>query len=185
MKTTSIRTIGLALSAMIFSHQPFAQNLDSKNALAGEVSYNSIKRILPSGNESSVIDLPANMPYNGKVITRFRKEFFNATNIQWSFSPNGSYHAFFTKDGAPNAILFNKKGGIIYLIKYLSENQLPVDVKKMITDGYSEYQITHVAEVIQDNTTIWVVNLASLNHIVAIREAEGVMEEIFKYKKAK
>jgi hypothetical protein len=185
MKATSIRTIGLALSAMFITQHPFAQNTVLKNGLAGEVSYNSIKNNQRLIDESSVIMSPATIPYNEKVLTRFNKQFLNATNVNWSFATNGTWHAFFTHEGAPNSILYNKKGRIIYLINYVSEKQLPSDVKKLITNCYPEYQITDVAKVIQDERTIWIVNVASLNHLIALREEDGELEEVSKFKKAK
>ena len=185
MKTRFIPHICLSLSAMIISLQPFAQKKDSKNQAVTEVSYN-INSKNPSSSmlNNGKLNRTANIPYNGKVFNQFNKMFFDATHVTWSFGPNSTYHAYFRKNGDFNSILFNKNGKIIYQINYLSQKQLPLEVRNLITDNYDEYKITNVTKVLQDNRTIWIVTLTGINHIVTVREEDGEMQQIDKIEKA-
>jgi hypothetical protein len=184
MKTTFIQTIGLALSSMVIIQHSFAQNTGSKNEPAREVSFNSMKKTPASINESSAINLPVDIPYNTKVLTRFNKQFLNVTNIKWSFAKNGNWYATFIKDGALNSILFDKKGNIIYMINHVSEKQVPLNVKELVSDGYSEYRITDAFKVLKDERTIWIVNMASLNHIIQLSVEDGEIVQLYELEKA-
>jgi len=184
MKTTFFRSIGLSLSAIVMAMHPFAQKTGSINEPVREFSYNIIKKTSSSIDNSSPVNIPSSVPYNGKVFKQFDKIFLDASNVKWSFATNGNYHAYFTKDGNLNSILFAKNGEIIYLINYVSEKQLPFDVKQLIEYNYEEFKITVVDKVFQDNRTIWVVELAGINHFITVRVEDGEIQEIEKLKKA-
>lgn len=185
MKTTFIPTIGLALSAMLIAQHPFAQYTSSDKGPSRQVSYNnSIRRTSPSKSESSGKNLPVTIPYNTKVLAQFNKHFLNVTNAKWSVATDGSWHAYFIKDNDFNSVSFNKKGGIIYQTSYVPEKKLPSDLKQLLTDTYTEYQITGAFKVLKDDRTIWIVNLASLNHIIQLRVENGDMEQLYKLERA-
>lgn len=185
MKTTFIPTIGLALSAMLITQHSFAQYTSSGNGPVDQVSYNkSIKKPAPSMSESNATDLPVTIPYNTKVLAQFNKHFVDVTNAKWSVAKDGTWYAYFTKNGAFNSIAINKKGGIIYQTNYVPEKELPSDLKKLITDNYTEYQITGAVKVQKDGRTIWVANLASLNHIIQLRVENGEMEQLYNLERA-
>lgn len=61
---------------------------------------------------------------------------------------------------------------------------MPLDVKQLITDTYTEYKITGAFKVLKDERTIWIVNLASLNHIITLREEDGELQQIYKLERA-
>jgi len=183
MKTTFIPTIGLALSAMLISQHPFAQYSTSSNDPVSQVSY-SMKKTPPYIGAGSSTNLPVTIPYNTKVLARFNKHFVDVTNAKWSVAKDGTWYAYFTKNGAFNSIAINKKGEIIYQTNYVPEKELPSDLKKLITDNYTEYQITGAVKVQKDGRTIWVANLASLNHIIQLRVENGEMEQLYNLERA-
>ena len=184
MKTTFIPIVGLALSSMLLTHRPFAQFTASGNSHLGQVAYNSIKITDPPINGSHRKKLPVTIPYNRKVLARFNKQFLNISDVNWSVEPQGSWHVTFTKDGDFNFISFNKKGGIIYQANYLPEKKLPSDLKQLVTDSYTEYQITGAIKIQKDDRTIWFVNLTSLNHIVQLRVIDGQMEQVYIFERS-
>jgi hypothetical protein len=185
MKTTFIPTIGLALSAMLISQHPFAQYSASGNDPVSQVSYSiSMKKTAPYMSAASGTNLPVTTPYNTKVLARFNKQFLNVNNAKWSVAANGNWYAYFTKNGAFNSIAFNKKGGLIYQTNYVPQKELPSDLKELITGNYTEYQITGAVKVLKDSRTIWVVNLASLNHIIQLSVENGEMQQLYKLERA-
>lgn len=135
-------------------------------------------------SEGSGTNLPVAIPYNTKVLARFNKQFVNVNNAKWSVASDGTWYADFTKDGAFNSIAINKKGRLIYQTNYVPEKELPLDLKKLITDSYTEYQITGAVKVQKDGRTIWVANLASLNHIIQLRVENGEMEQLYNLERA-
>jgi hypothetical protein len=181
MKTTIIRSIALTLTAIVMALQPFAQKANSKNDNQREVSYYVNEKTF--GNNNS-ITLPSNVPYNQKVFQEFDKIFLDANHVNWSIAPNGTYHAYFRKDGALNAVLFNKNGKIVYLINYLSEKELPSEIQKLVADDYEEYKITSVTKVLQSNREIWIIKITGINHIITLREEDGELQEMEKVRKA-
>ena len=183
MKTTFIPTIGLALSAMLISQHPFAQYSGPGNDPVSQVSY-SMKKTPHYMSAGSGTNLPVTVPYNTKVLARFNKQFLNVNNAKWSVAPNGTWYAYFTKNGAFNSIAFNKKGGLIYQTNYVPQKELPSDLKELITGNYTEYQITGAVKVLKDSRTIWVVNLASLNHIIQLSVENGEMQQLYKLERA-
>lgn len=178
MKTIIIRSIGLSLSAMIMAMHPFAQQKSDHNNVT---AYNVDENILPSSDKSSPMNVAGSLPENKIVLKHFNKMFLNASNVSWTLERNGRENVYFTKDGFANSVLFDKKGNIIYLINYVSEKQLPADVKTLIENNYEEFKITSVDKVIQSNQTIWVVKLASVFHFITLSVEDGEMKEIEKF----
>lgn len=183
MKTFLIRTMALSLVLSIMLLHSTAQKTNSKNENGAEFSFSMGKKTPSLINKGNVYKMPEDIPFNSKVLNEFNKKFLDASNVSWSFAPNGTYHAFFKKDGILNAILLNKNGKIIYLINYGSAKHLPVDIKELVKDSYPEYQIDHIVKIAQSGGIIWIINLSSLNHIVFVRVRDGILEEVHKYEK--
>jgi hypothetical protein len=181
MTTTIFRSFALPLAATLMATHSPAQNTDMKNEVV-KYSYNKTADNTPFSNkDKNAIKTTATVPYNGKVFQEFQKKFSDATNVSWSLEHSGTYHAFFQKDENFNAILLDKKGQIIYLINYLSEEQLPPDVKNLIADNYDEYKIANVTKIQQNHRTTWIINLKGVNHLVQVAVEDGEIQQLDKY----
>ncbi len=183
MKTTIIRSIALPLVATFMAVHAIGQKTDGTYEVATKFSSNNLSDKSPFSVKTDVATNPSlSVPYNRKVFEAFHMKFFDATDPRWEFEDNGSYHAFFKQEGHLNAILFNKNGKIIYLVNYLSEDQLPSDVKNLINDNYEDYKITNAAKVLENNRTIWVLNLTGVSHWIKVVVEDGDIQRIDKYK---
>lgn len=174
MKTLPIRRISMVLVAMITIQSLSAQNLNANNEIASQFSNNRSGKVVPSFTKI--------VPHNEKILKYFRRISHDVRNLKWT-GINGKYLANFTTSSTSNSILFNMKGNIIYSIAHDSGKQLPVELKNLIYYEYGDYSITHVAKVLQNNRTIWVVNLAGDCHLITARIENGEIEKIMKVQK--
>ena len=172
MKKTFIT--GVSLVIFILSNA-FAQKSENKNKSDYKFSnYEFGETHLSPGDYS--MSNPGNLDISEKVLKHFNKKYNNATQVKW-YQFDDSFLATFSTGGTLTRSLFNKKGRMIYSINYFSERQLPVDVKKMITNKYENYKITGAAKVLQDNRKIWIVKLADKFNYVTARLEDGEIEE--------
>ena len=182
MKTTIIRSLVLPLAASLLATHSPAQNKNMQTEVVAKVSYNPKADKTPfSTNAENATRSTAIVPSNGKVLQQFQKNFLDATNVSWSLEPNGTYHAFFRKDGNLNAILFDKKGKMIYLINYITPDQVPGDVRNLMDESFEEYKITNAAKVFDDDRTIYILNLTGVTHWMKVIVEDGEIQEIDKY----
>ncbi len=188
MKTTIVRNIALSLATSLMAIYAIAQQTNIKNEVAANFSYYNAHNAAdksPFSINSAVAIKPAAVVPSEKVFQEFQKKFSDATNVSWSPEHNGSYHAFFWKDGSLNAVLLNKNGKILYLINYLSADQLPSDIKMMVRDNYNnEFKIADAAKISVNSNTVWIITLIRDNHYVIVRTEDGQMDEIKKFKVA-
>ncbi|MGN6530281.1 MAG: hypothetical protein ACTHK0_00830 [Ginsengibacter sp.] len=184
MKTTIIRSLALPLAASFLATHSPAQNTHMKNEVAQVSYYQKVNKTPFSTNAQNAITSTATVPYNQKVFQEFQKKFLDAINVSWSLEHNGTYHAFFRKDGCLNAILFDKKGKMVYLINYLSPDQLPANVKNLMNDSFEEYKITNAVKVFDDNRTLWVLTLTGVTHWIKVVAEDGEIQQVDKYKLA-
>lgn len=180
MKTTFKSAIGFIIFTMLFAWSSIAQEPAYRQAVS-KSSSPGFSRSLPSKTaETHMIGIEK---INPKVLSRFNKNFSDATNVKWEQLGN-NFLAIFDKAEATTRSLFDKKGRIIYtIINYSSEKQLPSDIKNLVTNKYDDYLIIGVAKVLQDNREIWVVRLSGQFHYKLVRLENKEMEEVENFQK--
>ncbi len=182
MKTTFISGISLTLLSMLLTANTFAQKSDYKNEAAYKFTSDEIGKGLPSFS-NDVNSSAETEDVNKKVLKHFNKKFYNVTNVKWEQLDDNFLAKFSAGETSTNS-LFNNKGKLIYTIIFSSEKQLPAYIKNMVTNKYEDYKITSVAEVLQDNRKIWVVNLSGTTEYIIVRIEDGEMEEAENFQKA-
>jgi hypothetical protein len=75
----------------------------------------------------------------------FRKDFKDATNIQWTAKENG-YRVFFVQHNITTAVDYNKKGNVYSIIRY-GRKLLTNELSKLISDSFAGAEIREVSEV--------------------------------------
>lgn len=81
----------------------------------------------------------------GVAEERFRKDFKNVQNVEWTVKADG-YRVYFTQDNVMNAVDYSKKGNMTSVIRY-GKSLLTKDVARMIGLNYSNASIKEVSEV--------------------------------------
>ncbi len=143
---------------------------------------------LSAQQKDSVVVLPTVTVTSTSIVTKevdksFKKSFPNAENLKW-YKLNKNYLAKFIQNDMKHNTLIAENGNIKYDISYGTESNLPEDLLVRIKGGYSEYNITRVANIKESNRNIWVINLESLKHIVLVRIEEDEMEEVERLNKS-
>jgi len=178
MKTKLNLTIGLSLLSMLLVSNSFAQK---------DVSRESAYRFSPPKFDLALLapihDVMSNEDVNKKVLKHFNKSFRNAENIKWERLDDNFLATFVVKNVTTKS-LFDERGNLVCRINYISEKQLPADIKNIVTNAYRKYTITSVAGILQDNRHIWIVKLANETNYVAARVEDGEIEEIENFLKA-
>ena len=182
MKTTLISRISLAVLSLLTVCNLFAQEADFKNDAAFKFSSDEISQGLPDVS-TNIYGKTENINVNTKLLKTFKKQFENVDEVEWSPVKN-YFLAKFKKDGMLIRSLFNKNGKIIYTIEFLSEKQLPPNVRRMVKKQYYDYAITSAAKVAEANREIWVIKMAGETNYVSARVEGGEMEETENYQKA-
>ncbi len=133
---------------------------------------------------------PGNAPANtsiavtNKVSRSFSKHFADASDQSWSIAGKNFLNSFYVK-GLLTHALFSKNGGLIYIITYGGEKNMPADVRKIVKSEYYDYAITLAVEVKENNRDIWVVHLDSEQELITVRIEDGEMEQVEHFEKSK
>ena len=106
-----------------------------------------------------------------------------AESIKWE-QLDDNFLATFVLDNVTTKALYDKQGKLIYKINYISQKQLPANIKNTVANIYSNYTITSVAKILQDNRQIWIVKLANETNYVAAMVEDGDITEIENFRKA-
>ncbi|HYJ37445.1 MAG TPA: hypothetical protein VEV87_02470, partial [Chitinophagaceae bacterium] len=83
---------------------------------------------------------------NAEVTKSFNKEFKKALNPKW-FTMDKDYLVKFIQDDMSNNAYFKQNGSLVYHISYGYEKDLPLEIRQMINNSYSEYVISRAIHV--------------------------------------
>jgi hypothetical protein len=93
-----------------------------------------------------------------KVINAFKSEFSNAGDVSWTASTE-YYKAAFTYNGKHVFAYYNTEGELLALTRYLSSEDLPLNLISPLKKKYSEYWISDLFEVAKTESTVYFVTL--------------------------
>lgn len=178
MKTKLNLRLSVLFFSMLFLSNSFAQKVVQSESGSGFSAANFSMAFPSPKNE-----LISNENISKKVLKHFNKSFKNAENIKWE-QVDDNFLATFVMENVITKSLFDKKGKLIYSINYISEKQLPVNIRNLVTNTYINYTITSVAKILQDNLQIWIVKLADESDYVAAMVEDGDVIEIENFRKA-
>ena len=120
---------------------------------------------------------------NPNVVKAFEHTFKNAVNPAW-YEVKGKFLVKFTKEDLTHHALYSKKGRLIYNITFGSQNSLPSDVKKLVTQNYYDYNIVHATNIKDDNRNVWEIKLEGSNKLISIFVENEQIQEVAQYQKA-
>ena len=115
------------------------------NAFAG----NAIARPAAFGGEEVV---------SQKVISAFNSEFSNAGEVSWS-ATSEYYLAAFKFNGKHVFAYYDTEGDLLALTRYLSSEDLPMNLLNPLKKKYSEYWISDLFEVARTEITDYYITL--------------------------
>ncbi|HEX3767258.1 MAG TPA: hypothetical protein VHT72_02735, partial [Puia sp.] len=101
----------------------------------------------------------ADAPAIGKnVISSFNKQFSNARDIKWENQANFSKAEFTINDMVLSAY-FNSNGELLAVTRFISPNQLPLQIFNSLKKDYSNYWVSDLFEIQTENGTSYYVTL--------------------------
>jgi hypothetical protein len=117
---------------------------------------------------SFAADAPA---ISKNVISSFNKLFSNARDIKWENQSN-FVKAEFTVNDMVLFAYFNKNGELLAVTRFISPNQLPLEILTSLKNNYSGYWISDLFEIRTDNGTSYYATLENADHTIILK-SEG------------
>jgi hypothetical protein len=105
------------------------------------------------------------------VISSFNKQFSNARDIQWESRAN-FVKAQFTMNDMVLSAYFNNSGELIAVTRFISPNQLPLELLSSLKKTYTGYWISDLFEIQTESGTSYYATLENADQIVVLK-SEG------------
>jgi hypothetical protein len=115
-----------------------------------------------------------------KVLQSFESQFVNAKEVDWSITSN-IYKAQFALDGQYINAFFNAEGELVAMTKNVTVNQLPLMLQTELKKQNSNYWITELFELSNDEGTSYYVTLENADEKVVLHSVSN--KSWNKYKK--
>jgi hypothetical protein len=188
MKAVIIHSVCLALAITLAKPQTNAQKAGGNN----QIVYHPYISPATRSGVSEKIDLPvkptAMVDIPEKIIKTFKGKFSGENEVTWSKEGN-LYMAIFKQNGTSNRVIFNKNGKILRTIIIICEaiDQLSPEVSELIDNNYPDFHVTNAWKVLQNNDSLWVVNLSGncKPKCVVARIENGEIDELINFKNAR
>ena len=113
---------------------------------------------------------PASVSKN--VINSFNREFANASNIQWEIKAN-FVKAQFNVNEMVLFAYFNKSGELIAMTRFISPNQLPLELLTSLKKSNSNYWVSDLFEIQTETGTSYFATVENADQIVVLK-SEGI-----------
>lgn len=107
-----------------------------------------------------------------KVLNAFNTEFTSAQEVQWTVT-NDYYKASFDMNGVKVNAFYNVDGELMGLTRNISTAQLPVSLQAGLKKNYSNYWISDLFEVANNNGTSYYVTLENGDKKIVLSSANG------------
>jgi len=93
-----------------------------------------------------------------KVLNAFKAEFNTAKDVEWTVGSN-YYKAAFVYNEKHVFAFYNKEGELLGLTRYLSSDDLPLNLQNNLKKSYSKYWISDLFEVAKSDGTAYYITL--------------------------
>lgn len=93
-----------------------------------------------------------------KVLNAFKAEFNTAKEVEWTVGSN-YYKAAFVYNEKHVFAFYNKEGELLGLTRYLSSDDLPLNLQNNLKKSYSKYWISDLFEVAKSDGTAYYITL--------------------------
>ena len=112
---------------------------------------------------------PANI--SKSVVTSFNRQFSNASNVQWESTENYVKAQFSVNDVILSAY-FNRNGELIAITRYISPNQLPIELQSSLNKMVVNNWVSDLFEIQTESGTSYYVTTENANQVVVLK-SEG------------
>ena len=143
-------------------------------ASAGKLNETYFENKLP---ESMPVTTPNGTTRNVKALKTFNSMYGDVSNVIWVNVGRDHDRACFVKDGITVRTGFNRKGNVLYTLRYYTEEHLPKDVLLQIKNYYYGKSIFGIVEVTVDGKTAYLVDLEDKTSWLKIKVLDGEMTE--------
>ena len=116
---------------------------------------------------------------SAKVLGVFSKEFTTAKDITWTVASN-YYQACFMYNDQYVSAYYSIDGDLMGLTRYISPADLPLALQSDLKKNHSEYWVTDLFEVANDNGTAYYITLEDADQKIVLKAAGGKNWENFK-----
>ena len=134
-------------------------------------SQTSIKYIAPS-------EEPAVGTINKKAIKSFNRKYSTTASVKW-FDFGNMQEAYFVENGKQNRVYYKPNGRWFRTITSYDESLLNSDIKSLVMQNFSNYDITTVTEVHEGIMDAYFVNIETAKDFKQVIVYEG---EVWVYK---
>ena len=117
---------------------------------------------------SFAADVPA---ISKNVISSFNKQFSNARDIKWENQANFS-RAEFTMNDMVLFAYFNNNGELLAITRFISPNQLPLQIYSSLKSNYADYWVSDLFEIQTENGTSYYITIQNADQILILK-SEG------------
>jgi hypothetical protein len=145
-------------------------------------------QVLTASVQSSAMmntEVPTNTTaVSEKVLHSFERSFATAKSPIWEVSDK-NYIAHFQAEDRQALVAISKNGRILYTILYGTEKHLPAHEKSLVQENFADHVITATQNILQNNTSLWLVTLESKKDIYKVKITDGevsILEHMTKLK---
>ncbi len=178
-KTIKAFTATAALSIALFANA-IAQKLNSHEVALNAQSFENVEKIKSTYAKTDLSNV------NSKAVQNFNKKYKNTSNCTWYIEANGNTMVYFLKDNIRNYVSYNSKGYWKYTMKKFNEEKLPIYVKNLVHENFSDFEIKSITEVEKLEAKVYFINLEGMNIWKNIKVFEnGEIEIVKEFKKSK
>src|SRR5574338_638099 len=103
-----------------------------------------------------------------KVLTAFNNDFNSAKEVEWSVGSN-FYRAAFTFNGNHVFAFYDTDGKLLGLTRYISSLNLPMNLQRDLKKNYSDYWISDLFEVANNNGTSYYITLENADTKIVLK----------------
>lgn len=118
-----------------------------------------------------------------KIVSKFQKLFPDAIDESWSKTREGGLSVTFYSNNIRELTFLNKHGNVESEIRYLSEKQLPGDVRSTVNFGYPLYSIKCGQEIHHSDIVAYLVTIERDHDWKVIRVINGETDVYEEYTK--
>jgi hypothetical protein len=117
-----------------------------------------------------------------KVLNSFSKDFKTAREVEWTVGTN-YYRADFTYNEKHVCAYYDMNGDLTALTRYVSPNDLPLTLQGSLKKSFSEYWISDLFEVSNNDGTSYYVTVENAETKLILKASDGKTWD--QYKKSK
>jgi len=108
---------------------------------------------------------------NPKVLNAFSNDFNSVKSVEWT-EGNDYYKAAFTFNGKHVFAFYNLEGELLGISRYLSSPDLPLKLQSDLKKYYSDYWITDLFEVANNDGTSYYITLENADTKIVLKTSD-------------